>query len=184
VRLGIDPGASASRWNRGCARPESVSRWLVPHRWLRPDLPNIVRRPAGEILLSYGMTDIGRFFLRDDSFVIELQNTSTGDLTEAIYAFVIDDEITRIGTSADPPRIRFKSWQRSVTGALQGRRTQTPIEEAKEWKRRLDAHGDGRVFARQAHEVVTSPLGAFRTLLDEERVLLARHRPPLNRSHR
>jgi hypothetical protein len=129
------------------------------------------------------MDEIGRFFIRDGAFTIELKQASSGEMSDAIYAFVVDDEITRIGTSADPLRERLRSWERSVTGALQGRKTQTPICEAEEWKRRLDLFGEGIVFAKQAHEVVT-PVGPFRTLLDEERVLLRRHRPPMNRSHR
>jgi len=147
-------------------------------------MPEPTRRPAGQILRSYGMRQVGRFFLRNEGFIIEIEDGQVSDLIESIYVFAIDDEITRIGCSAAPLADRFRRWQRDITGALRGLRTQTPPWEAIEWKRRLEAFGEGQIFAKQAHEVTTSPVGPFRALLDEERILIARHRPSLNRSHR
>ena len=64
-----------------------------------------------------------------------------------------------------------------------GRDEWAPIQhaasEAAKWKRRLEDFGEGKIFARQACEV-TSAIGSFRAMLDEERVLIARHRPPMN----
>lgn len=138
-----------------------------------------IRRPAGQILRSYGMWQIARFFLRDAAFVIELSDTLAADLPASIYVFVIDDEIVRVGCSAAPLKVRFGRWQGDVTAAMNGRRSSTPLSEAAKWKRRLEDFGEGKIFARQACEV-TSAIGSFRAMLDEERVLIARHRPPMN----
>jgi hypothetical protein len=142
-----------------------------------------VGRSAGDILNAYGMRQVARFFLREDAFIIEIKDCAAVELPLSIYAFVIDDEIVRVGSSSVPLRDRLDRWQRDITAAIRGRRSSTPSYEAAAWKRRLEDFGEGHVFSRQAQEV-SSPIGRFRTLLDEERVLIERHRPPMNRSNR
>jgi hypothetical protein len=142
-----------------------------------------VSRSAGDILEAYGMRRVARFFLREDAFIIEIRDRAAVELPMSIYAFVIDDEIVRVGSSSVPLRDRLDRWQRDVTAAIRGRRSSTPSYEAAEWKRHLEDFGEGLVFARQAQEV-SSPIGRFRTLLDEERMLIMRHQPPMNHSAR
>jgi hypothetical protein len=139
--------------------------------------------PAAELLHRYSMPEVGRFFLRNERFTIELYQPASGVMAEAIYAFVINDEIMRIGTAEESLNKRLKNWEQSVTGALRGGETQTPNCEAREWKRCLDAFGHGLIFARPADEVTTR-VGTFRAMLDEERFLIDLFKPPMNRSRR
>jgi hypothetical protein len=56
-----------------------------------------------------------------------------------------------------------------------------PKSEADGWRACLEAAGHGEVFARQGTAVIT-PIGTFPAYLDEESILIGRHRPPLNRN--
>jgi hypothetical protein len=144
---------------------------------------SLVSRAAGDVLSAYGMRQVARFFLRDDAFIIEIVDCAAVEMPASIYAFVIHGEIVRVGSSNAPLSDRLNRWQRDVTAAMRGRKSSTPAYEAAEWKRRLEGSGEGLVFSRQAHEVST-PVGRFRALLDEERTLIERHLPPMNRTNR
>ncbi len=115
---------------------------------------------AGGILDSYGLRRVARFFLRVDAFIIEVEDRAAANLPTSIYAFVVDDEIRRIGCSTAPLCDRLERWQRDVTAAMRGRRSGTPTYEAAQWRRRLEKADEGLVFARQAQEVA-SPVGWF-----------------------
>lgn len=130
--------------------------------------------------MSYGLTRCATFKVIGDQFSITIEDAETVALERVVYAFVIEGEIVRIGSSKNVFRTRLASWQRDVSRALRGERSPTPDWEAQEWKKRL-AHSYGVIFARQGTEV-TTPIGTFRAYLDEESVLIGRHRPPLNRN--
>ena len=74
----------------------------------------------------------------------------------------------------------MKSWSRDVTAALRGEKSPTPEWEAAAWRDCLKEHNGGEVYARVA-TIVTTPIGTFEAYMDEESVLINRHRPPLNR---
>lgn len=127
----------------------------------------------------YGMREFAKVALRDTSFIIEILDEDVASLREAIYAFVIGDEIVRIGSSKGVLSGRMRAWERDVSKRLQGRKSPTPLREAEEWRARLAEHGHGIVLARGGHEI-TTPVGTFPAYLDEESVLIGRHTPPLN----
>ena len=134
-----------------------------------------------ECLLSYGMTEIASIDIQADQFRITVTDTETTKLDHCIYAFVIGDEIVRIGSSKAPLLSRLKSWERDVTKRLMGKDSSTPQWEADGWRTRLAAHQTGQLFARRGTTVRT-PVGEFPVYLDEESVLIGRHLPPLNGS--
>jgi hypothetical protein len=102
------------------------------------------------------------------------------DWERAIYAFVIGGEVKRIGSSKGKLGVRFKSWNRDVTATLCGKPKSTPPSEAEAWRDLLRRHGAGEVYARIA-TIVATPVDTFPAYMDEESVLLNRHRPEPNR---
>ena len=133
-------------------------------------------------LEQLGFRRCARITLERTDFKVEIEDHDACSLTCCIYAFVIGDEIVRIGSSKAPLKSRIRSYEGYVGGRLKGRKTGTPEWEAQCWKSRLDsAGGVGWVFARRGTEV-TTPVGKFPTYLDEESILIGRFKPPLNRS--
>ena len=118
-------------------------------------------------------------------FVVEITDQEAATWTCAIYAFVIGDEICRIGSSKGPLGIRLRAWSRDLAARLSNmtneRKMATSAREAGEWRARLERNGPGLVLARKG-TVVTTPVGTISTYLDEESVLIGRHLPPLNNS--
>jgi len=134
-----------------------------------------------ETLRSYGMAQVGTVRLIENKFVIDIMDQALADADYCIYAFVIGDEIVRIGSSKGQLRSRFRAWQRDVSQSLNGHHKPTPGWEAQAWKAALEKHGSGKIFARRGADV-TTPIGTFPAYLDEESVLIGRHLPRLNRS--
>ena len=102
-------------------------------------------------LQKYGLVRIGRIELSDDlifSIIFELDEAKTWQ--KSIYAFVVGGEIKRIGSSNYYLRDRFRKWNHDVTNALRGKRSDTPSWEAEEWRKCLQAHNGGEVYARVA----------------------------------
>lgn len=124
---------------------------------------------------------MAHILLEKDEFVIKIEDEETVALEKTVYVFVIGDVIVRIGSSKGVLRGRFRAWERDITRRIQGYETSTPEWEAKEYRERLEKHGEGIVFARQGTEVTTS-VGTFPAYMDEESILIGRHLPPLNRS--
>jgi hypothetical protein len=116
-------------------------------------------------------------------FAITVTDDEAAERTGSIYAFVIDGEIVRVGSSAGLLKKRFRQWERDVSIALAGGRSSTPLDEAARWREALKPGADGAVYARRGTEVTTT-VGTFTTHLDEERILIARLKPRLNRSWR
>jgi hypothetical protein len=132
-------------------------------------------------LIAYGMQRIARIELPDDqTFLITLEFPGAESWEKAIYAFLVGNEIKRVGSSKGRLGGRLKSWSRDVTNALRGRKSPTPAWEAAECRNCLHQHKGGEVYARIATTVITS-IGAFPAYMDEESVLINRHQPPLNR---
>ena len=134
-------------------------------------------------LSDYGLKQIARVFIEGNNFRINVTDDDAVELRGCIYAFAIDEEIVRVGSSSGRLTKRLSAWQRDVSRALAGEKSSTPLSEAERWRMALAPGTNGVVYARQA-TIVTTPVGAFTTHLDEERVLIARHRPRLNRSSR
>jgi hypothetical protein len=130
-------------------------------------------------LIKYGMSPVARVRIEANRFVIDVLDTALVALDRSIYGFVVDNRIMRIGSSKGALRARLRAWERDVTNALNGRRSPTPDWEAQAWREAL-SQNRGTVFARQA-TLVRTPVGEFRCYMDEESVLIGRHKPPLNR---
>jgi hypothetical protein len=124
-------------------------------------------------LLSYGLKPIGTLRIVNGAFKIDI--TELGEAKCCVYAFVVGDEIVRVGSSKDRLAKRFRRWESDVTNALQGLKSDTPPEEAKGWKDLL-SKAVGRVFARPG-TLVTTPVGEINTYLAEETALIAKHTP-------
>ena len=69
---------------------------------------------------------------------------------KSIYAFVVGGEIKRIASSNYYLSDRFHKWNHDVTNALHGKKSDTPSWEAEEWRKCLQAHKGGEVYARVA----------------------------------
>jgi hypothetical protein len=132
-------------------------------------------------LSEYGLVPVARVRIVDQTFVIEITNQEIAQLPKCIYAFLVGGTIVRIGSSKAILRTRFKSWERDLTNALNGRKSRTADWEAKAWNEELGRHGGGVIFARQGTEVSTR-IGKFHAYLDEESTLIGIHLPRLNRS--
>ena len=124
---------------------------------------------------SYGMMPVARFRVEGDSFQIEITDAGLAQEERCIYAFVIGDDIVRIGSSKAKLATRLGAWRRDVSAAFQNRRSPTSQNEADGWKAAL-GNTEGMIFARTGTIVIT-PVGEISAYLDEECVLIARHRP-------
>lgn len=128
-----------------------------------------------DALLSYGLKPIGSLELVDSEFRIQIDDDDAVHEEKCIYAFLVNDEIVRIGSSKAALKTRFRAWQRDVSNALQGRKSPTPQAECEGWREVL--HGTrGIVFARQGSLAQTS-VGEINVYLAEEAALIERHRP-------
>ena len=100
---------------------------------------------------NYGLVRIGRIELSDDlifSIIFELDEAKTWQ--KSIYAFVVGSEIKRFGSSNYYLCDRFRKWNHDVTNALHEKKSDTPSREAEEWRKCLQAHKGGEVYARVA----------------------------------
>lgn len=137
---------------------------------------------SAKTLSGYGFKKIASVRLVDNQFSISLSDATAGDWTCTIYAFTIDDEIVRIGSSKGKLRSRLSNWEKHVTASLNGDHRATPKEEAELWRSELATHGVGSVWAREGTRFSTriseQPISGYQ---DEESELIARHMPRLNR---
>ena len=139
-----------------------------------------------EILQAYGMRAIALVSLpKPTRFVVELTDLGAGSWTQAIYAFLIGEEICRIGSSKGRLETRMRSWSRDLTRRLSDMTAETKMAtsavEAARWRERLERCGPGLVLARPG-TVIDTPIGRISAYLDEESVLIGRHCPALNNS--
>jgi hypothetical protein len=131
-------------------------------------------------LEGYGFTRFAKVAIEGDTFVIDVDDHDLARLPMCLYAFVVGNEIVRIGSSKAPLRSLMGSWRRDVSGALAGKRTSTPLTEAEAWRELLSSR-EGVVYARQGTEVTTK-VGTFNAYMAEESYLIGKHRPRQNRS--
>jgi hypothetical protein len=131
-------------------------------------------------LEEYGFAPLGKVRIDGDDFNIEITDAELARRPMCIYAFVVADEIVRIGSSKAPLKSRMGSWHRDVSGALAGKRTSTPTSEAAAW-RSLLADVEGSIYAKPG-TVVTTQVGTFNAYMAEESYLIGVHRPKQNRS--
>lgn len=117
----------------------------------------------------------------DGKFIIDASDPEAMRLTESVYAFLIGEEIVRIGSSKGVLRTRFNAWQRDITNAMCGRRSSAPPWEGEFWLSMLPSGVTGTVWARKG-TTITTPAGRFNAYLSEESHLIGRHLPRMNRS--
>jgi len=160
--------------------------WILGQLSQNDDQPSIEPTAVGcgaadLVLTAYGLKRFAQFSIKDDRFTIAIENADIAKNEKSIYAFVVDDDIVRIGSSKARLGNRMKVWQRDVSLALQGLRSSTPPSEAEAWRELLPDGRVGTVYARRG-TTVTTPVGTFCAYLDEESLLIGRHQPRLNRS--
>ncbi|MFO0389411.1 MAG: hypothetical protein ACK502_06810 [Alphaproteobacteria bacterium] len=151
-------------------------------------MPDNVDKLDGKALMdAYRFVRIGSIIAPNPvTFSIEIHLTEALSWEKAIYIFVFNNEIVRVGSSKGRLGRRMKEWCRCVTNALHrvnglpAKKTVTPDWEARGWSKLLNAHGSGEIYAREATEV-TTPVGSFRAYMDEESILINRHKPKMNR---
>ncbi len=166
-------------------RLSSKSEWRPSVRkWKGERCPTT--RTAEATLQRYQFQRIASFGLEDSKFAIRLVDQDASHWIQSVYAFVINDEIVRIGSSKKSLGDRLKQWSNNVTAAFAGNYNATPQIEADLWREELQTFGDGQIWARKGTPFRT-PLSEdlLSAYQDEERFLISRHKPRLNRgSHR
>jgi hypothetical protein len=131
---------------------------------------------SADDLLRYGLRPIASVHIRDDRFTIDVTDQSALDLERCIYAFVVGDEVLRIGSSKGRLKTRLRAWQNDVSNALCGKSYRTPQAEAAVWRQSLEKHKTGQLYAR-AGTVAVTPVGELNLYMVEESVLIGRHQP-------
>jgi hypothetical protein len=134
---------------------------------------------SSEVLTHYGLVPVATVRIIEGEFKIEISDSEMVTRDRCIYAFLVGNDIVRIGSSKAPLKVRLKAWERDVTNALQGRKSSTPAKEVAAWDAILKQHGSGTIFAREG-TVVTTPVGKISTYLDEESFLIGKYEPRLN----
>ena len=135
-----------------------------------------------QALEDLGMNPVARFYVDRDEFHVDFVGDEIAEQDCCIYAFVIGDEIVRIGSCKSTLRVRLKATKRHFHDSIfRGKYTPTSKEDGEFMREQMKSHGHGIVWGRQG-TMVTTPVGTFPAYLDEESILLGRYRPPLNHS--
>ncbi len=151
-------------------------------------MPENVDKLDGKALMdAYRFVRIGSITAPNSiTFSIEIDVTEALSWEKAVYIFMFNNEIVRVGSSKGRLARRMKEWCRCVTNALHrvnglpAPKTVTPDWEAEAWIKLLNDHGSGQIYAREA-TMVNTPVGSFRAYMDEESILINRHKPKMNR---
>jgi hypothetical protein len=148
---------------------------------------------ARSTLTSYGFNKVARFHRNENRFQVFDRDLTATAWCNCVYAFVINDEIVRIGSSKDRLGARFNAYQNDLSYAFagdfyrsSGKPRSTKVDEATIWSIELATHGHGDIWAREGTQFF-SPItqGTISGYQDEESFLIAKHQPRLNRgSHR
>src|SRR5262249_22734446 len=125
--------------------------------------------------IAYGMRPVALVRVEGDRFMIEITDPEAVRHERCVYAYLVGDEIVRVGSSKAPLATRLRAWSRDVTARLEGRPSPTPQREGDGWRELLAGCG-GTIFARPG-TIVQTPVGEISVYLDEEATLIARHRP-------
>lgn len=142
------------------------------------------------VLEKYGMRPFAEFSITEDGRTsVSFSNDEIASCGKAIYAWIIDDQIVRIGSSRASLRSRINGHSRWIEIRLLGTcklknelRLGGQIEEARRWHEALMGNKVAVVWGR-AGTVVETPTGALNCYLSEENSLLERHKPRFNNSH-
>ena len=129
---------------------------------------------------KFGFKKLGAFYINKNSFIIEVEDLELLEQEKTIYIHTIDNEILRVGSSKAKLKTRMKRFERDITKSLNKQKSCSPTWEGQKWRDRLGLK-KGVIYARQG-TLVTTPVGKFRTYLDEESFLIGKYHPPLNRS--
>tara|TARA_B100001013_G_C24446347_1_gene377759 strand:+ start:288 stop:713 length:426 start_codon:yes stop_codon:yes gene_type:complete len=133
-----------------------------------------------EIITKYKMSLGANVSMEGNDFKVEVLEEFR-DIEKCIYMFVVGKEIVRIGNSKAKFYQRMRAYELHISKSLEGRKSPTPLWEAKDWKERMDKHKKGFVYVREGWKVET-PIGEFNSYMSEESELIGKHLPPLNRS--
>lgn len=128
-------------------------------------------------LVEYGLRAAGSIRIIDDNFIVEFIDSNLQAQTRCVYAFLVGDEVIRVGSSQNSLRSRMLQWQRDVSKALKGLPSPTRPEEAAVWREVLTGTY-GRLFARMGF-VVHSPMGELNIFQVEEAAMIAKFQPRL-----
>lgn len=131
-------------------------------------------------LIEMGFIPVASFTVEKKQYIIEMTHNECLDWEKSIYIHTIDEQIIRIGSSKNKLKIRFRSWERGVTKALEFKASSTPMWEAMEWERLLE-NKKGILYAKKG-DVLQTSVGEISTYLSEESYLIGKYLPKLNRS--
>tara|TARA_B100001093_G_scaffold88967_2_gene80973 strand:- start:2318 stop:2731 length:414 start_codon:yes stop_codon:yes gene_type:complete len=131
-------------------------------------------------LIKMGFIPVASFTVEKKQYIIEMTHNECLDWEKSIYIHTIDEQIIRIGSSKNKLKIRFRSWERGVTKALEFKASSTPMWEAMEWERLLE-NKKGILYAKKG-DVLQTSVGEISTYLSEESYLIGKYLPKLNRS--
>ena len=131
---------------------------------------------SAEKLLSCGLRPVGTVQILDGRFTISLSTPEAADFERCLYAFLVGNEIMRIGSSKGKLRLRIRAWEADVSHGLAGDYSRTRQSEAEIWRTTLLEYGTGHLYARLG-TVVTTPVGEFNLYQIEERALIEKHKP-------
>ena len=122
-----------------------------------------------EIILKMKFEKIGKFFIKDKNFIVELDEKYSF-LTNSIYIHTIGNEVVRVGSSKGKLGSRMKGWERDVSKSLKGEKSSSPHWESQKWDKLLK-NKTGILYGRQG-TITKTPLGEINTYLSEESYLI------------
>ena len=129
-------------------------------------------------LRTYALRPIGTARIRDDNFKIEIIDTDISATPFCIYAFLVDDEVVRVGSTQHPLRIRMRQWERDVSRAMKGQKSPTRAEEVVIWRELLPDGKYAHIFARPG-TCAHTPVGLLNCYRIEEEALIREFQPRL-----
>lgn len=140
-----------------------------------------------DLMSAYQFKRIGRITSSESlKFSVDIDVSDALGWEKCVYIFMFNGEIMRVGSSKGALGKRMRQWSRDVTHAfhrlngINAPKSNTPDWEAKGWIELIQSYGGGEVYARRA-ATVTTPIGTFEAYMDEESILINRHKPPMNR---
>lgn len=149
----------------------------------------VSNKPGEKIVAEYGMKLFGTFQIYSNGRTnLEIVDEDIAARPMGVYAWLIDDEIVRIGSSKAPMLKRVKSHSRWIELRLLGQCKVTDknklakqIEEAGRWRTALKDNNVAYVWGRSG-TLIQTQIGEFNSYLAEESALLGRHLPKFNNS--
>lgn len=148
-------------------------------------------RPHAKYLKKIGFNKFAEFRILDDlTSELRLSDHDTADEERAIYAWVIDGEIVRIGCCQSTLRKRISDAARwmelrllKTSRVKDEKRRAKEYKDAKRWKCRLWKTDKFAEIWGRGGTIVDTPIGKINIYLAEENALLQKFKPPLNNSY-